>query len=1512
MTNVQPSIQQDSLSNMLSPEAKEFVPRQFSDGPSQSTQLADGLLGAGPAGMVLDEKGLPQQAPVNGLPSYMTTCYPFVTSGEQRFGCVRPRHRGKFPQQQQAMFMSQQFQPMQPGIPRNRFPHPAKGFVPTSAWGPTPMGDMLQSYGNVPNGMPFDGGTYQNGYLHTSLPQMTGPEGKAMLSPRETYTGDSYVETPHLINGYIDPAKLPWKTKHKQEDKASSDGTMKVCYKSSSVQTDFPEHIANATLEESPNTLFNNGQVAYKDHHTPGSRRTRHSSNRSTSDAEIDNSVFHRQNTVSNGTNPATDFIHGIGVAMVIPDHGTGQVTNFASSSSAYSVFPGAFSNMRTGFQGQGQSDSLNAMHGTVSLVPYLNDSNVNASFRPSYASIAQSQPSQNHKQNLVAMATNKSDRTNCDNSVTINRTKSAKKNSKSNNRSASRLGNVNVNVAEIMQDLERADSKRADSALKLENAYQKPGEIEMGPGKFLYSSAVKEQPKAESQKSNVLPISQISQKNSKLTESKGQSQYSQGHFQGSEKKVGQTQIKSQQSGPAKSQFKGHSQTSVGGQASGHGQLQVKGQNVQSDSNKSDLDLDKKGQSQSDNNVNQGEGEVKKKKRRRRRRKKKTGEVTAENDDDNAGASEEITLHFEDEEEFPDLSGVASGYAEKSSLFNASTVSYSDILTSNNIVQSTKSSSQDEQCSPDTTGVSPVKESRSSRKRRKRREVANKAADAEMAEINLEQHMLELKMKQKLPLTAKKSVSPVRNAPSQGVWKLTPSSPTSQPSSSGKKVSLLLPGTVAQEPSHSSTPHQPNTSAVKQPGILKTSQIPPPPASSGKKSKQPITYDLGALIDALESKKEQTPPPKKETKAVVIKKEEVKALNALDSNAPTVKRGKERETPKIKKPSPLKKVILKEREEKKRLRLLDEDEVASGAPVGIGVVSGGESDLSQDASFKGSMEVGLGTPASAELSPISQQSPSCMSPMSPGASPLSSGVNSPVTGTIQQTVKLKIHSRRFREYCNQVLDKEIDNHVTALLQDLVRFQDKQYHKDPVKAKAKRRFVLGLREVTKHLKLKKIKCVVISPNLEKIQSKGGLDDALNLILELCNDQKVPFIFALGRRALGRACAKLVPVSVVGIFNYEGSEENFKSLVALTEKARDAYREMIVQIEKEIAEHPPRTCIPGVPHIFAHMGHSRTPSGCSVISFTSSILSEPISENYPHSEPETDNRGYEIEKEDDIDDDGDRYNDDGKDPYEADDERGYHKTKKTKKIYSENSKTEGYVEGNHKSEGDTQRENTDVNGNRFDENEKLVNCNSVENKDQGEMEKTYENELDSDSDDEDDIEDGEDKCDDGDNVDNDESDNDSDFNSCDNNSDDVQTNEDEDTVEALPTFIDSVHHFDLTEILSQHSSKTMENGEDVMSTHSSKTTHSSRTLGDSSGLAGDKTCKKLDMKNVDKSGSLSIKAKSGVDKDLKEHRTRSWVKEAQNFNFNDQMDSPRESEENAVEVKNVSIECLDAVA
>lgn len=52
--------------------------------------------------------------------------------------------------------------------------------------------------------------------------------------------------------------------------------------------------------------------------------------------------------------------------------------------------------------------------------------------------------------------------------------------------------------------------------------------------------------------------------------------------------------------------------------------------------------------------------------------------------------------------------------------------------------------------------------------------------------------------------------------------------------------------------------------------------------------------------------------------------------------------------------------------------------------------------------------------------------------------------------------------------------------------------------------------------------------------------GGLDEALHQIIETCRQQEVPFVFALSRRALGRCVNKMVPVSLVGIFNYDGAQ------------------------------------------------------------------------------------------------------------------------------------------------------------------------------------------------------------------------------------------------------------------------------------------------------------------------------------------------------------------------------------
>lgn len=52
--------------------------------------------------------------------------------------------------------------------------------------------------------------------------------------------------------------------------------------------------------------------------------------------------------------------------------------------------------------------------------------------------------------------------------------------------------------------------------------------------------------------------------------------------------------------------------------------------------------------------------------------------------------------------------------------------------------------------------------------------------------------------------------------------------------------------------------------------------------------------------------------------------------------------------------------------------------------------------------------------------------------------------------------------------------------------------------------------------------------------------GGLDEALYNVIAMAREQELPFVFALGRKALGRCVNKLVPVSVVGIFNYSGAE------------------------------------------------------------------------------------------------------------------------------------------------------------------------------------------------------------------------------------------------------------------------------------------------------------------------------------------------------------------------------------
>uniref|UniRef100_G1PKC7 SECIS binding protein 2 n=1 Tax=Myotis lucifugus TaxID=59463 RepID=G1PKC7_MYOLU len=359
---------------------------------------------------------------------------------------------------------------------------------------------------------------------------------------------------------------------------------------------------------------------------------------------------------------------------------------------------------------------------------------------------------------------------------------------------------------------------------------------------------------------------------------------------------------------------------------------------------------------------------------------------------------------------------------------------------------------------------------------------------------------------------------------------------------------------------------------------------------SGKKSQTPVQLDLGGMLTALE-KKQHSQNAKQSSKPVVFSVGAVPVLskeatlgkkghrfsqvktphNPLDSSAPLMKKGKQREVPRAKKPTSLKKIILKEREERKQQRL--QENAVSPALAGDDV---------QDVESGDDLALEQEEPAA----PGGAEASMCSSPAGESQSeePLGAEIHKEAA-----TCSLapegascpKIHSRRFRDYCSQVLSKEVDACVSELLKELVRFQDRMYQKDPVKAKTKRRLVLGLREVLKHLKLRKLKCVIISPNCEKIQSKGGLDDTLHTIIDYACEQNIPFVFALNRKALGRSLNKAVPVSVVGIFSYDGAQDQFHKMVELTMAAREAYKTMLETTRQEPAQGPSGSAEGGPP-------------------------------------------------------------------------------------------------------------------------------------------------------------------------------------------------------------------------------------------------------------------------------------------------------------------------------------------
>lgn len=74
-------------------------------------------------------------------------------------------------------------------------------------------------------------------------------------------------------------------------------------------------------------------------------------------------------------------------------------------------------------------------------------------------------------------------------------------------------------------------------------------------------------------------------------------------------------------------------------------------------------------------------------------------------------------------------------------------------------------------------------------------------------------------------------------------------------------------------------------------------------------------------------------------------------------------------------------------------------------------------------------------------------------------------------------------------YCTNMLTVALNDNLEKFIQEITRLQKRFHEKNPNKSKYKRRYYSGLKEVRKHVELKKLKFVIIAPDIEKVELEG---------------------------------------------------------------------------------------------------------------------------------------------------------------------------------------------------------------------------------------------------------------------------------------------------------------------------------------------------------------------------------------------------------------------------------------
>ena len=143
----------------------------------------------------------------------------------------------------------------------------------------------------------------------------------------------------------------------------------------------------------------------------------------------------------------------------------------------------------------------------------------------------------------------------------------------------------------------------------------------------------------------------------------------------------------------------------------------------------------------------------------------------------------------------------------------------------------------------------------------------------------------------------------------------------------------------------------------------------------------------------------------------------------------------------------------------------------------------------------------------------------------------------------------KSTKKPIREYVDQILDKDFEEVFSNFI---IKLRDIYYKKKSIAPlKAKKRIVLGMREIEKNIKLKNILLLFVVPYIEKVvEVKNSMDERILNIFENCRKNEIPIFFGLNKFKLGQiARKKISAISMLAIVNVEGMENELKNIIKI---------------------------------------------------------------------------------------------------------------------------------------------------------------------------------------------------------------------------------------------------------------------------------------------------------------------------------------------------------------------------